>query len=95
MKPTIWLQCVRSKMLISLRVGVRSKTLFLFRMAEDLIRLDILPRMTVVRPDSGLRFFLRPLLHTTLVNDICEKSKLNLKSVLAIPPPQIKRGYFC
>ena len=74
MKPTIWLQCVRSKMLISLRVGVRSKTLFLFRMAEDLIRLDILPRMTVVRPDSGLRFFLGPLLHTTLVNDIREKS---------------------
>ena len=64
-------------------------------MAKDLIGLDILPRMTVVRPDSGLRFFLGPLLHTTLVNDIREKSKLKLKSVLAISPPPIKRGYFC
>ena len=73
----------------------RSKTLFLVIMAEDLIGLDILPRMTVMRPDFGLRFFLRPLLHTTLVNDIREKSKLKLKSVLAISPPPIKIGYFC
>ena len=79
MKPTIWLQWVRSKMLIYLRVGVRSKTLFSLIMAEDLIGLDILPRMTVMRPDFGLRFFLPPLLHTTLVNDIREKSNLNKK----------------
>ena len=71
------------------------KTLFSLIMAEDLIGLNILPRMTVMRPDFGLRFFLRPLLHTTLVNDIREKSKLKLKSVLAIPPPPIKIGYFC
>ena len=55
--------------------------LFSLIMAEDLIGLNILPRMTVMRPDFGLRFFLRPLLHTTLVNDIREKSKLKLKSV--------------
>ena len=53
----------------------------IFVMAKDLIGLDILPRMTVMRPDFGLRFFLGPLLHTTLVNDIREKSKLKLKSV--------------
>ena len=60
---------------------VERRTLFSLIMAEDLIGLDILPRMTVMRPDSGLRFFLGPLLHTTLVNDIREKSKLKLKSV--------------
>ena len=60
-------------------------------MAKDLIGLDILPRMTVMRPDFGLRFFLRPLLHTTLVNDIREKSNIKLKSVLAIPPPPNKK----
>ena len=64
-------------------------------MAKDLIGLDILPRMTVMRPDFGLRFFLRPFLHTALVNNIREKSKLKLKSVLAISPPPIKIGYFC
>ena len=69
-----------------------SKTLFFLIMTEDLIGLDILPRMTVMRPDFGLRFFLGPLLHTTLVNDIREKSKLKLKSVSAIPPPQLKEG---
>ena len=74
---------------------VERRTLFSLIMAEDLIGLDILPRMTVMRPDFGLRFFLRPLLHTTLVNDIREKSKLKLKSVLSISPPPIKRGYFC
>ena len=63
-------------------------------MAEDLIGLDILPRMTVMRPDSGLRFFLGPLLHTTLVNDIREKSKLKLKSVLTIPPHPSKNRVF-
>ena len=72
----------------------RSKTIFLLIMAEDLIGLNILPRMTVMRPDFGLRFFLRPLLHTTLVNDIREKSKLKLKSVLAISPPPNKKRVF-
>ena len=72
---------------------VERRTLFSLIMAEDLIGLDILPRMTVMRPDFGLRFFLRPLLHTTLVNDIREKSKLKLKSVLSIPPPNKKRVF--
>ena len=68
-------------MLILLRGGVCSETLFSVKMVEDLIGLDILPLMTELRPEFGLRFFLRPLLHTTLVIDICEKSWLNLKSV--------------
>ena len=66
----------RSYWKILISPTVERRTLFSLIMAEDLIGLDILPRMTVMRPDFGLRFFLRPLLHTTLVNDIREKSKL-------------------
>ena len=78
-------------MLILLRGGVCSETLFSLKMVEDLIGLDILPWMTELRPEFGLRFFLRPLLRTTLVIDICEKSWSNLKSVWAPPPPPKKR----
>ena len=77
-------------MLIFSRRGVCSETLFSVIMVEDLIGLDILPWMTELRPDFGLRFFLRTLLHTTLVIDICEKSWLNLKAVWAPPPPPLR-----
>ena len=70
LKPSIRLQWVRSKMLIFFRGGVCSKTLILQKMVENQNGLDILPWVTKVRPDFGLRFSLGPFLHTTLIVDM-------------------------
>ena len=66
------------------------KTLFLKILTEEYIRLDILPWMTELHPESDLRLFLRSSLHTTLATDICEKS-LSLWFASFRPPP-IKGG---
>ena len=70
LKPSIRLQWVRSKMLIFFRGGVCSKTLILQKMVKNQNGLDILPWVTKVRPDFGLRFSLGPFLHTTLIVDM-------------------------
>ena len=65
-----------------------SKTLFFLIMAEDLIGLYILPWMTELHPEFGLRFSLQPLLHTPLVIDICENY---IWSSNLCAPPQKKK----
>ena len=77
------------------RGGVCSKTLILQIMAEDLNGLHILPWVTKVRPDFGLRFSLGPFLHTTLIVDMRWTIIVQVKTNLSpfSPPPPNKRAH--
>ena len=82
-------------MIIFFRGGVCSKKLILQIMAEDLNGLGILPWVTKVRPDFGLRFSLGPFLHTTLIVDmrwtIIAQVKIYLSTLTPPLPP--KKGH--